>query len=820
MIRMEMADREMRVAGMGVEKLQFDDKIFKDDRMTIDDKMREILTEDLYTLYERRRAARALVDSDSDNRADVDITATERRGDDVEGDSESIVHPNDADDYEGPFRDDHLDNSATRSYIARRQGDPPDQTNDDETTTSFVYDVEEPSGKQDETTSSFVYDVEEPSNKLDVLAGFTRIVEDVAAPRRHITAYGVFEWEKGASDLDDEEPPECKSRLSDETPGPQTPPMPNENGHKRAKEKFKAIMSFYAVTRTRDEGMISAYNISVKEAFNAYPDEAYASTYKEVEKVIERTFVPVDWRRLSRLEKKSAIACMLFLKAKFHPHTGDFLKLKARLVACQLKRLASPEDTAFTSSPTVSMTAFLTLLTVATKRDYHMGTGDVPNAYLHAKTNPKLKTVHAIFDRTTTKIALEVSPELQALVDEKGRLWGRLDYSLYGLLQSGLNWYKHISETLRNMGMTASDADPCLWSGRFNGEDMIIAMYVDDVIAAAKSLDTVKAFYRKLDETYPGIYESMCCGDVLTYLGTSIDHSEKGVTYVHQPEFVKQLLKDWKRDHDDKLKMRKSPAPVDLLNVDDESPPLAPKEVAYYRSMLMRTAFLVNTTRFDLKVALMYLSRRMHCATEQDMRRLEHLIGYIAFTADYGLTIRPGAGELYVYAYTDASHATMWDMRSVTGGVICIGEGGATVFAKSSKQTIVAKSSMECEYIACSDIASQVIHVRNLLISLGIPQPAAKIYVDNNSAIHVVINGRPTAQLTRHIRVKEAWVSERQTNEEIDVEHISTKLEVADCLTKPLAGTLLATMTKWLLGWVPHPGPESTRTKEREKKGA
>lgn len=797
----EIADREMRVAGMHIEKLQFDDKIFKDDRMTLDDKVREIMTENLFALYEKRSAARAYLKTPDDDDDGGESGGTSPVIETSDEDQDDVEHPNDMDDCDGPFRDDRVDRRATRTYIARRRGDE-----------------HEDHAEDDEAESSFVYDVTEPSKALDMLAGYTSVVEDSTAPSRYTTARGVFDWNESPPNVGADRQRTPLHGI--ETPGPQTPPPEDETVHAKAKEKFDAIMSFYAVTRTRNYGMISACNISVKEAFKSYPNEAYGSTYSELEKVLERTFVPVDWRRLGRLEKTSAIACMLFLKAKFHPNTGDFIKLKSRLVACQVKKRATAEDTAFTSSPTVSMSAFLTLLTVATKRDYYMGTGDVPNAYLHAKTNPKLKTVHAIFDRSTTKIALEVKPELQALVDEKGRLWGRLDYSLYGLLQSGLNWYKHISETLRNMGMTASNADPCLWSGRIDGEDIIIALYVDDVIAAAQSLDTVKKFYRKLDETYAGIYDSMCCGAVLTYLGTSIDRSSKGVTYVHQPEFVKQLLADWKRDHDNDLRMRRSPAPADLLSVDEDSPPLEPKDMAYYRSMLMRTAFLINTTRFDLKVALMYLSRRMHCATEQDMKRLAHLIGYIAFTAEYGLTINPGTGELHVYAYTDASHATMHDMRSVTGGVICIGDGGATVFAKSSKQSIVAKSSMECEYIACSDIASQVIHIRNLLISLGIPQPAAKIYVDNNSAIHVVRNGRPTAQLTRHIRVREAWVSERQDNDEIDVEHISTKLEVADCLTKPLTGTLLHTMTEWLLGWVAHPGPESSRAKERERKGA
>ena len=188
-----------------------------------------------------------------------------------------------------------------------------------------------------------------------------------------------------------------------------------------------------------------------------------------------------------------------------------------------------------------------------------------------------------------------------------------------------------------------------------------------------------------------------------------------------------------------------------------------------------------------------------------------HLVGYISVTRTYGLTIKPGEGNLTVFGYTDASHATMHDMRSVTGGAICVGTGGATVFSKTSKQTIVAKSSMEAEYIACSDVTSQIIHVRNLLISLGIPQPPAVVYVDNNSAIAVVKKGRPTAMLTRHIAVKAAWVTERHTiTKEIKIVYCPTQSQLADCMTKPLSGRLLQRMTAWILGWAPHPGPSAT----------
>ena len=59
-------------------------------------------------------------------------------------------------------------------------------------------------------------------------------------------------------------------------------------------------------------------------------------------------------------------------------------------------------------------------------------------------------------------------------------------------------------------------------------------------------------------------------------------------------------------------------------------------------------------------------------------------------TTDYGIT-----GALNVFVFTDVKHATMRDVRSVTGSSISVGRGRATVFDKFSKQTIVVESSID-----------------------------------------------------------------------------------------------------------------------------
>ena len=836
----EIADSEIEKAGMDGDAFNFS-KVPNDDERPIEDRLEDFMFEDLRYLYSNRGAARAYAEHDdesidksralppdarkrcgkapqSDETFEIEaLTGRRGRGKskqylvkwtgyptnsntwepasalppglieqfehsrkggalnaastNVEDDENcEIEHPNDICEYEGPFEDDLLRARGERTYIVRMTDKPPRANFD-------ALSVEH-----------------------DVFIGSVELESPQPMYACAISANVSFDFDETSAPIDER----SGSTSYNE-----------KNELRRARRKFASLKAFYATSRTRNEGLVEAFNISMKDAFNSFPSETYESVYLEVKNVLTRTLRPIDSRRLTALQRKRAVACMLFLRIKTHTHTGDFLKLKSRLVACQNKSKQDPSQINHPSSPTVSSTALLTLLAVATSKGYVIASADVPAAYLFARRSKKSETVYAFLDRATTKIALDVQPELQALVDANGRLWGALDYSLYGLVESGYMWYQHVAMTLTSMGFLASDADPCIWIGTFRGEEIILSIYVDDFAAAARTRRILEAFFKELDKTYPGVSDSMSKENIVAYIGCSIDASEEGVTYVNQPEFTKNLVSDFNSGPYGPIKERTSPAPHDLMSIDEESPKLDNKGESYYRSMLMRTAFLVNMTRFDLKVPLMALSRRMHCASEQDMKRLKHLIGYIAKTPNFGLTIKPGAGDLHVFAYTDSAHATTYDLRSVTGGAIMASDdtGSATVYAKCSKQSIVAKSSMECEYIACSDVASQVIHVRNLLISLGIPQPPATIFVDNKSAIHVVKNGRSKAMLTRHIDIRRAWLTDRcegdvDRDQELRIAYCPTESQVADILTKPLTGALLSRMTSWLLGWEPHPGPK------------
>ena len=79
-------------------------------------------------------------------------------------------------------------------------------------------------------------------------------------------------------------------------------------------------------------------------------------------------------------------------------------------------------------------------------------------------------------------------------------------------------------------------------------------------------------------------------------------------------------------------------------------------------------------------------------------------------------------------------------MRSQTGGTISMGWG--TVHAKSSKQKLNVKSSMEAEVVGLSEYLLYNIWWINFLKAQGYTIRNNIIYQDNESAIRMETNGR------------------------------------------------------------------------------
>ncbi|GJX62185.1 putative ribonuclease H-like domain-containing protein [Tanacetum coccineum] len=90
-------------------------------------------------------------------------------------------------------------------------------------------------------------------------------------------------------------------------------------------------------------------------------------------------------------------------------------------------------------------------------------------------------------------------------------------------------------------------------------------------------------------------------------------------------------------------------------------------------------------------------------------------------------------------AYSDSDYARAdLDRKSTTGG--CQFLGSRLISWQCKKQTIVATSTTEAEYVAAASCCGQVLWIQNQMLDYGFNFMNTKIYIDNESTICIVKN--------------------------------------------------------------------------------
>jgi hypothetical protein len=106
---------------------------------------------------------------------------------------------------------------------------------------------------------------------------------------------------------------------------------------------------------------------------------------------------------------------------------------------------------------------------------------------------------------------------------------------------------------------------------------------------------------------------------------------------------------------------------------------------------------LSKSARPDLLTTVSFLTTRVQNPTEEDWSKLERPIRYVRGTKEMGIELETSK-VLALIMYADASFVVHPIMRSHTGTV-----WKGAIYAKSSKQKLMTKSSTESELVAISD---------------------------------------------------------------------------------------------------------------------
>jgi hypothetical protein len=125
------------------------------------------------------------------------------------------------------------------------------------------------------------------------------------------------------------------------------------------------------------------------------------------------------------------------------------------------------------------------------------------------------------------------------------------------------------------------------------------------------------------------------------------------------------------------------------------------------------------------------------------------------------------------------------DHQSTLGYVFIL--AGTTVSWSLKKQTSVALSSTEAEYITGAHAAKELIWLRQLLTRLDLAtNTPTTLLMDNQSAIAIAKNPA-FHERTMHIEVHYHFLKKMVKDKKIKLEYVPTTEQTADAMTKGLA---------------------------------
>ena len=210
-----------------------------------------------------------------------------------------------------------------------------------------------------------------------------------------------------------------------------------------------------------------------------------------------------------------------------------------------------------------------------------------------------------------------------------------------------------------------------------------------------------------------------------------------------------------------------------------------------YRELVGALLYAAILTRIDIAHAVYQLSKHNNAPMEAHWNAGKRVLRYLKGTSSLKLkfggenTFNSENAICVVLAFCDADHANdKQDRKSVTGVIVKL--NGDVVSWSSKKQSVVAGSTCEAEYLAMYKAVQHILFLRNELQDMGLNvENNSKVYCDNKAAT-ILAKTDVLHDRSKHIDTKYHMIRDNVNKNIINVEWISTEEQQADLLTKAL----------------------------------
>ncbi|GJT45134.1 putative ribonuclease H-like domain-containing protein [Tanacetum coccineum] len=320
--------------------------------------------------------------------------------------------------------------------------------------------------------------------------------------------------------------------------------------------------------------------------------------------------------------------------------------------------------------------------------------------------------------------------------------------ALYGLHQAPRAWYETLSYFLMENGFRRGTIDKTLFIKKKKSDIMLVQVYVDDIIFGS----TKKSMCTEFEDCMHKRFQMSSMGELTFFLGLQVKQQPDGI-FISQDKYVADILKKF-----DFCSIRTATTPI------ESNKPLVKDEDGV-----------------DVDVHVTCCTGFQVTPKASHLNAVKRIFRYLKHQPKLGLWYpRDSPFELKAYSDSDYGGASL-DRKSTTGG--CQFLGRRLISWQCKKQTIVANSTTEAEYVAAANCCGQVLWIQNQMMDYGFNFMNTKIHIDNESTISVIKN--PVAHSrTKHIEIRFHFIRDCYEKRLIEVIKIHTDHNVADLLTK------------------------------------
>jgi len=402
-------------------------------------------------------------------------------------------------------------------------------------------------------------------------------------------------------------------------------------------------------------------------------------------------------------------------------------------------------------SPVARMPTIRLMISTAFNEGWNIKQLDIPTAFLNAELD---------------KDTYIKTP--QGVKSESGKVL-KLNRSLYGLKSASRLWNEKLNDFLVKQNLIRSCNDFCL----YYGERIYFVVWVDDIIITG---DIPKV--DKLVDNLKKEFHAKDIGKLNNFLGTQIEITNDKLK-ISQKDFIDKVLV--------KFNMEDCKGISTPMEKSFQIDPNLPCDVNLpVRQLIGSLMYISSISRPDIAFATTYLSRFVHQPTKQVWNASKRILRYLKATKHLSLTY-PRSTNCDLVVYCDADWAgDVVDRKSVSGAVFFHGSSVINWFSR--KQSTVALSTAEAEYVACANAAAETLYISGVHGTLyqDSNYKIPVLYTDNQSAISMA-ESFDNSHRSRHIDIKVQFVKDIVSKGKIKLDYISTNDNVADMFTKSLS---------------------------------